>query len=328
MRRTLRDSVVVITGASSGIGQVAAFAFADEGCRLALAARNGAALEQVAVACERRGATAIVVETDVSDAAAVERLAQAASRRLGGRIDVWINNAGVGAVGAFSEVPMESHEQVIRTNLLGTMHGAHAVLPHFRRQGYGVLINTNSLGGWVPAPYAAAYSASKFGMRGFSAALRGELHSWPAIHVCDVFPAFIDTPGLRHAANYSGAEIKPLPPLYDPLDVARAMVSLAKSPRHTTFVGNSALVARVAHFLFPDMLPALMDRANRAYLKRANRMPRSDGNLFCPPADEPGIFGHWRQPKPGAAVKAALPKIAAAAAVAGLALIAFTGRGR
>ena len=174
--------------------------------------------------------------TDVTDAAAVQQLAAATIERFG-RIDVWINNAGVGAIGEFTATPVESHDQVIRTNLLGYIHGAHAVLPHFLRQQSGVLINTNSLGGWVPAPFAVAYSASKFGLRGFSEALRAELTPWPHIHVCDVFPAFIDTLGLRHAANYVGRAVQPIPPLYDPRAVARAMVSLARRPRSAVTVG-------------------------------------------------------------------------------------------
>ena len=84
---------------------------------------------------------------------------------------------------------------------MGYMHGAHAVLPYFKDQGYGVLINNISVGGYTPAPYAAGYTASKFGLRGFSQSLKGELYNWPHIHVCDLFPAFLDTPGIQHAGK-------------------------------------------------------------------------------------------------------------------------------
>lgn len=113
-----------------------------------------------------------------------------------GSIDVWINNAGVLAAGDFDSTPMAVHEQVIKTNLLGYMNGAHAVLPFFKAQGCGIIINNISIGGFLPVPYGAGYTASKFGLRGWSEALKGELAQWPEIYVCDLFPAFLDTPGI------------------------------------------------------------------------------------------------------------------------------------
>lgn len=159
-------SVIVITGASSGIGRATALAFAHQGASLVLASRNREALEAVATECNDAGGRAIVVPTDVTDAGAVQALADAALERFG-HIDVWINNVGVGAVGLFDATPLEAHRRVIESNLMGHMHGAYAVIPHFRARGRGTLINMISLGGWVSAPYAAAYTASKFGLRGF-----------------------------------------------------------------------------------------------------------------------------------------------------------------
>jgi short-subunit dehydrogenase len=114
------------------------------------------------------------VPTDVGDPEAVRQLARRAIDAFG-KIDIWVNNAGVGAVGRFVDTPIELHDQVVRTNLFGYLHGAHAVLPHFVERGRGVLINNLSFGAWVPAPFAAAYSASKFGLRGLTEALRAEL---------------------------------------------------------------------------------------------------------------------------------------------------------
>jgi short-subunit dehydrogenase len=294
-RRDLKASVVVITGASSGIGRATALAFAQRGARVVLAARREEVLQQVARECERLGGQSLVVPTDVTSGTAMVRLASAAADKFGERIDVWINNAGVGAIGEFSEVPMETHDQVIRTNLMGYMHGAHAVLPYFKRQGSGTLINTISLGGWVPSPYATAYSASKFGLRGFSEALRAELTGYPEIHVCDVFPAFIDTPGFRHSANYAGGELKPVPPVYAPERVARAMVSLAERPRNAVTVGAAAHVARFAHFVLGGLSGRVMRYFLEAYFARARPVPTGDGSLFEPDSS------HARAPSDGRA---------------------------
>lgn len=319
--REIEGSTVVVTGASSGIGRATALTFARRGSHLVLAARNEQALEEVAAECRRLGARAVAVPTDVSDAAAVTRLAAAAADAFGGRIDTWINNAGIGTIGEFTETPVEAHAQVIRTNLLGYLYGAHAVLPYFQRQRAGVLVNVNSEGGWVPAPLAVSYTASKFGLRGFSEALRGELSGWQDIHVCDIFPAFIDTPGIRHAGNYTGRQVRPLPPLYDPFDVASAVLEVVQSPRPAVTVGRSATVARLAHFLAPGLLRWVMNRSLRSYLRRARPVPVSDGNLFAP-SSHPQIYGNWqtmRMPRKPLAVGAGvLAGVVAAIALVGL----------
>ena len=141
--RDLRNSTVVITGASSGIGRAAALAFAREGANLALIARRSNALQELAAECAAKGVRAIALPVDVTDADAVRRAAETASRRSG-RIDVWINNAGVGAVGRFTDTPVEAHDQVVLTNLIGYIHGAHAVLPYFQRQPTGASSSTRS----------------------------------------------------------------------------------------------------------------------------------------------------------------------------------------
>ncbi len=294
MKREIRNATVVITGASSGIGRAAAQAFAEQGAHLVLAARRSAALEELAMQCERAGARAVAVPTDVTDSAAMVQLARRASEINGGRIDVWINNAGVGAVGDFENVPIETHDQVIRVNLLGYIHGAHAVLPHFKRQSSGVLINNISLGAWVPMPYAVAYSASKFGLRGYSEALRAELQSWRDIHVCDVFPSFIDTPGFQHGANYTGRVLRPAPPVYAPERVAAAMVALARRPRRATVVGSTATLARFLHFVLGHRANRIMKRAMQSYLDRAPNAPIGDGTLFEPNSEQTGASGGWR----------------------------------
>jgi short-subunit dehydrogenase len=318
MTGALQGKVAVITGASSGVGRAAARAFAAEGAAVVLAARRPAMLEEEAALCREMGADALAVPADVSQPEEVVRLARAA-RDAFGRIDIWVNNAGVGVLGEFAAVPMEAHEQVIRTDLLAYLRGAHAVLPQFKRQGGGVLINNISVGGWVPAPYAAAYSAAKAGLRAFGEALAGELGRWPDIHVCDVFPSFLDTPGVQHGANFTGRRLKPMPPVVDPERVARAMVRLARHPRRVTVVGAPAWAGRIAHAVAPQLTTRIMGRLLEAYLERAEPAEVSAGNLFVPARDERGIAGGWRRP-----ATRRLAGVAGAAAVGAVILLALS----
>jgi short-subunit dehydrogenase len=303
-RESARPTTVVLTGASSGIGRATALAFAKEGANIVLAARGREALEVVAAECEKAGAQTLVVPTDVCSTQAMRTLAHAAITRFD-CIDVWINNVGVGAVGAFDTTPMDAHRRVIEANLIGHMNGAHAVLPHFRARRRGTLINMISVGGWASAAFASSYAASKFGLRGFSESLRAELIELADVHVCDVYPTFVDTPGMAHGANYSGKQLRPPPPLLDPRRVAAAMVSLSKSPRAVTSIGSVAIPARIAHALAPGLTGRISSQLTSLALKRAEPAARSDGNLFEPTQGH-AIDGGYRTPMNRAVPLAAL----------------------
>ncbi|PJJ61025.1 SDR family oxidoreductase [Hymenobacter chitinivorans] len=295
-KSSLRGAVVVITGASSGIGRATALTFARHGAKLILAARRPDVLAQVAAECEQLGAPALAVPTDVTDPLAVARLAQTA-QHFGG-IDIWVNNAGSGAVGRFEDVPLDAHEQVLKLNLLGYLYGAHAVLPYFRQQGHGTLINVISLGAWLPEPYTASYSASKYGARGLMDTLRAELSNAPRIHVCDVHPSYIDTPGFQHGANYVGKVIKPAPPVFPAQKVADTILAVAHRPRPTTLVGWPAQLLRWSYSLAPGPVGRLSRRLFDTYFAQARPAPVSDNSLFTPsPAPHgTGISGGWRRP--------------------------------
>jgi short-subunit dehydrogenase len=275
----LKHKTIVITGASSGVGRSAAMEFALHGANLVLAARNEDMLYEVAAECGELGANVLVVVTDVTDPKAMINLANAANDWQN-KIDIWINNAGVLAAGDFDVTPMEVHQQVIETNLLGYLNGAHAVIPFFKKQQHGILINNISIGGYLPVPYGAGYTASKFGLRGFSEALKGELTTWPDIHICDMFPAFLDTPGMQHAGNYTGKVLRPAPPVYDPMRVAQAMVKVAINPKSNTYVGSASLLLKLSHALFPELTTKITGMVMRKYFKVADPITSTSGNLF------------------------------------------------
>lgn len=292
--RVIKGSVVVITGASSGIGRAMAIEFAKAGAVLVLAARRQDALDEVAKECTDLGATAHTYKVDTRDAEAMKTLAKAA-KAIVGQVDTWINNAGVLAVGALDEIPAEVNEAVIHTNLIGYINGAHAVVPIFKKQGQGVLINNISVGAWFPTPYMAAYCASKFGLKGFSDALKGELNQYPDIHVCDLFPGFLDTGGIQHAANYTGKNIVPAPPLYDPVKIAQEVVRVAAHPAPTTTAGIFPWLLKLGYLLAPGFSRNAMGAMLRGYLDHAATIEHTSGNVVQPTDYGTGIYGGWKK---------------------------------
>jgi NAD(P)-dependent dehydrogenase (short-subunit alcohol dehydrogenase family) len=291
--RSLVDSVVVITGASSGIGRAAARLFAQRGAAVVLAARREEALLEAAAECESLGGRALAVPTDVADLEAVEELARRAIEHFGG-FDVWVNNASVTMFSRFEEAPPEANRRVIDTNLLGTMHGAQAALPHFRERGSGVLINTSSGFGLVGSPYQGAYTASKFAQRGLGQALRGEVLGTD-IHVCTIMPGPVDTPLYRYAGNYIGRAAGPYGPIISPEKVARKIVGCAERPRREIVVGNSVRNLELMHALSPALYERTIARVVQKGFLRDEPGETGPGNLFEPDPEWTGTDGGFNE---------------------------------
>ncbi|MEV0805870.1 SDR family oxidoreductase [Micromonospora sp. NPDC050200] len=281
LTRSLSDAVVVITGASSGIGTATAYALARRGTDVVLAARSEPALEEVARRCRELGARALVVPTDVTDPVAVEELAARAAAEFG-RIDGWVNNAAVSAVGLFDEIPVAEFRRVLEVNLLGAAYGIRAALPWLSLSGGGVLINNVSVLAEVAMPYQSAYNATKHGIRGLADTVRQELRVTGRgnISICAVLPATIDTPFFRHAGNHTGRELVPPPPVYPPEMVAETIVRLLRRPRREAYAGGAARLIGLQWRL----APALAERALGWYTHRTQFGPSgaadSDGNVF------------------------------------------------
>ncbi|AWU97425.1 SDR family oxidoreductase [Azospirillum ramasamyi] len=291
------DKVVVITGASSGIGRATALEFARQGAAVILAARRQAALHEVAGECVEAGGRAMVVPTDVTDQRAVQRLADRAVETFGG-IDIWVNNAGVIAFGRFEDIPDDVFEQVVRTDLLGTVHGCRAVLPHFLDRGEGIIINTGSMVSNIGQRYATPYTAAKFAVRGFSESLRQELVDEPGIHVCMVMPASIDTPLWQHAANYTGRAVKPLNPIHPPEEVAAAILALARKPERERFVGTEARIAAVSNAMAPQLTERALAHTIERDMFQNRSAPATSGGVMTAMPEYQGASGGWIEPKP------------------------------
>jgi NAD(P)-dependent dehydrogenase (short-subunit alcohol dehydrogenase family) len=292
----LHDRVVVVTGASSGLGRETALQLAARGCRLALAARRARDLEEVAAGCRARGGDAIAVPTDVTDAAAVQDLVDTVLARWD-RIDVWINNAGVALFSRIDEGDFADHRRVLETNLHGPMFAARAVLPVFRRQRAGTFVNIGSVLSKIGQPFACSYTISKFALRGLSEVLRAEVADEPDIHVCTVFPYAIDTPHFQSAGNTLGLAARAMPPMQSPESVARAVIATVERPRRERHVPRYVALGVLLHAIFPQTTERLLSDALHRY-HFGGTQPGTTGNLHAP-APGPGAVHGDRPPAVG-----------------------------
>jgi short-subunit dehydrogenase len=276
--KPLAEQVVVITGASSGIGLATAAAAAKAGAKVVLAARSEQALEAISSVLAEDRCEALAVPADVSDNHQLERIADAALARFG-RVDTWVNNAGLSIYGKLTEVSEADSRRLFDVNFWGLVNGSLLAVRHLRAHG-GALINVGSEVSETVIPLQGMYSASKHAVKGFTDALRLELQLENApISVTLIQPTAVNTPYPEHAKNYMREEPKLPSPQLDPTAVAEAILDAAVHPRRDVKVG---FVAKL-NTAIAKVLPKLGDRIARAQATRQQRQepPRHpEGTLY------------------------------------------------
>lgn len=286
-------SVAVVTGASSGIGRAIVHELATEGMSLVLAGRDPTTLEEAAAECRDRGAPSVLaVPTDVSDSKAIENLMEVAVEQMG-KVDVWVNNAAVMAYGRLEDVPLEVYRHVIEVNLFGAIEGSRVAVHHFRQTGGGHLINIGSLYAKMTSPLVGPYVVSKFGLLGFTEVLRQEALQERGIRVSLVLPGSMDSPIFRHAANFTGREVRPVPPVSDVTRVARAVARLVEHPRKQVVVGFTHRLFSWGKAAFPRLYDNLTPPVMEAAGLQARKEPPNTGNVFEPEPDWNRVYGGW-----------------------------------
>ena len=266
MLKPLKEQVIVITGASSGIGLATARLAAQRGARLVLACRNKPALDLLVEELKVEGADAVAVQADVGIEQDHHEILNAALTAFGG-IDTWVNNAGVSIFGKLEEVSIEDQRQLFETNFWGVVYGSRAALSHLRNNG-GALINVGSEVSDRAIPLQGTYSASKHAVKGYTDALRMELEVDRApVSVTLIKPASIDTSFTKNAKNYMDVEPVLPPPVYDAKVVADAILYAAEHPMRDVFVGG----ASKAISAFGQRMPSLADKLLGRKMFRAQR---------------------------------------------------------
>ena len=328
--KRIEDQVVVITGASSGIGLATAKMAAERGARVVLVARDGDGLASARVEIEGSGGRAITVIADVSVLAEVREIARRTVEAFGG-FDTWVNNAGLSIYGPIEEVPVEDARRLFDVNYWGVVHGSLTAIAHLKQHG-GAIINLGSITSDRAIPLQGHYSASKHAVKAFTDALRMEIEKEGApVSLTLIKPGAIDTPFPEHARNYMEAEPKHPAPVYDPSVVADAILFCAEHSRRDLIVGGGGKMTAAM-----QNVPRVADHVMRATMfqaqkrRKASRAERED-SLY-----EPQGGGRERGSYPGVVRQRSLytmtsmhrlaTVVSAAAVGAGVVLAARRGR--
>lgn len=285
--KSIDRQVVVIFGASSGIGRETALEFARRGAKLIVAARDETGLGTLIEEIARLGGTAHHVVADATDFQQVKAVADKAVDFFG-RLDTWIHAAAVNLYATFDRTTPEEFKRILDVNLMGQVYGAMAALPHLKREGRGALIHISSVEAKRAFPYQSAYSASKHAIDGFLEALRVELrHEKLPISVTNVMPASINTPLFSNSRTKIGVKPQGIPPIYQPESVTEAILYVAENPTRDIVVGGAGQMMLFLQRLSPAFMDMLVERIG--FRLQETEEPKAESapdNLFQPIADD------------------------------------------
>jgi NAD(P)-dependent dehydrogenase (short-subunit alcohol dehydrogenase family) len=285
--------VVVVTGASAGVGRATAVAFGRKRWRVVLIARGRERLESAARAVEAAGGQALTIPADVADASAIDAAAERTVATWG-RIDIWINNAMASVFGPVSSLSPEEIKRVTEVTYLGQVHGTLATLRHMRARNRGTIVQVGSALSYRSIPLQSAYCAAKFAVRGFTDSLRSELqHEGSRIRLTMVQLPAVDTPQFDWARSHLPRRLQPVPPIHDPETVAAAIMRAGFEAPRELWVGTPTIQAILGTMVAPGLLDGMM--ARRAWDGQMTNEPARprDGNLFEPPPGDPGARGRF-----------------------------------
>ncbi len=325
--KSLREQVIVVTGATSGNGLAIVEAAIRQGAAVVAVARNAEALEELHARLAGVGGRIAICAADVSDPAAVEDVATVASEKFGG-FDSWVNNAGIGTYGTLEQVPLADHRRVFDVNYFGVLHGSLVAARHLRGRGGGAIINVGSILGDRSIVQQGPYSATKHAVQALTDTLRMELEREKAgISVTLIKPGPIDTPFPEHARNFMDEPPRLPPPLYTPEVVADAVLFACANPRRTLYAGGGGLLSSMLAQAAPRLTDAIMELAGT----QAQQKPGDPGvaarrdNLYEPRED--ALRGsqdvHARQSSIALQLQKAASPLLTAAIVGGGALAAI-----
>jgi NAD(P)-dependent dehydrogenase (short-subunit alcohol dehydrogenase family) len=322
--------VVVVTGASSGVGRAIVRMLGERRARVALIARGVAGLLGAAAEIERSGGEAMVLPLDVSDATAVAAAADEVVSRWG-RIDVWINNAMVSVFSPIAEMTADEFARVMNVTYLGAVHGTCAALRHMRQRNAGTIIQIGSALAYRSIPLQSAYCAAKAALRGFTDSLRCELaHDRSAIELTMLQLPAVNTPQFDVVRNRLGKHARPVPPIYQPEVIAGAVAHAIEHPAREMWIGGSTILAILGQRMVPGMLDQYLGRRGYAAQVTDAVPPTGVDNVDAPLAGDRGAHGVFDRDARGSSVVLWLrlhrSEIAAVALGAAAGLVALTRR--
>jgi NAD(P)-dependent dehydrogenase (short-subunit alcohol dehydrogenase family) len=295
--KPINKQVVVITGASTGIGREAALQFAAHGAKVVAAANGEEALRSLVRHIEQRGGKATYQICDVADFEQVEAVAEKAVREYG-QIDTWVNNAAINLYATFEQTTPEEFRHIFEVNVMGQVYGCKAALPFLKRQG-GALICVSSVESKVSLPLNSAYASSKHGIAGFVDALRRELmHEGAPVSVTNIMPGTINTPFFNHARTKIGVKPQGPPPFYQPKVVADVILYAAEHPVRDMIAGGAAKAMILGQTFAPGLMDVLLSSDRFGFQSQKTAEPKSidsPNNFSAPIAGEDrteGDFSH------------------------------------